>query len=74
MSAVCGVLPRAGETVLVGPSAGPHFNTSYWFRVSAVRPSSESGWVYLDGFDPLIDDDGAERSLFVRVEGLVIRR
>ena len=73
MSAVCGVLPRAGETVLVGPSAGPHFSANYWFRVTGVRSSSESGWVYLDGFDPLADDT-TERSLFVRIEGLVIRR
>ncbi|WP_203657772.1 hypothetical protein [Actinocatenispora rupis] len=73
MSAVCGELPRAGETVLIGPSAGPHFAHSYWFRVSAVRPSGESGWVYLDGIDPLTDDS-IERSLFVRIEGLVIRR
>ncbi len=73
MSAICGVLPRAGETVLIGPSAGPHFADNYWFRVSAVRASGERGWIYLDGWDPL-SDDHTERSLFVRIEGLVIRR
>lgn len=79
MGAISGVLPRPGESVLVSPSAGPHIAGNYWFRVDAVRPSSEPGWVYLDGvrLDGLDGPDGdqdREHSLFVRVAGLVIRR
>lgn len=77
MSAICGLLPRAGETVLIGPSAGPHFSSNWWFRVNTVRPSHELGWVYLDGVDLSPTGTPAptpERTLFVRITGLVIRR
>ncbi|MGA8115639.1 MAG: hypothetical protein WCA46_18415 [Actinocatenispora sp.] len=73
MSAICGVVPRVGETVLVGPSAGPHFETNYWLEVTAVRPSGQQGWIYLHGTDHR-SDKPVERTLFVRIEGLVIRR
>jgi hypothetical protein len=76
MSAICGVVPRAGESVLVGPSAGPNFPANYWFRVSAVSLSGEPGWIYLDGVDLDTPDPQPHhhRRLFVRIAGLVIRR
>lgn len=80
MGAISGVLPRPGESVLVSPSAGPHIAAKYWFRVDAVRPSNEPGWVYLDGValdapsDTADPDRPREHSLFVRIAGLVIRR
>jgi hypothetical protein len=72
MSAVCGLLPRVGETVLVSPSAGPHIGGTHWLQVNAVRSSNEPGWIYLDG--TCLDSPAQERTFFVRIEGLVIRR
>lgn len=74
-AALSGLLPRAGDAVLIGPSAGPDFTEPRWLLVSEVRPSNEPGWVYLHGQDDDADAQlGAERTVFVRVEGLVIRR
>jgi hypothetical protein len=71
--AVSGFLPRVGDTVLVGPSAGPHFTDNSWLQVTNVRTSTEPGWIYIDGRDARAGESCA-RTLFVRVAGLVIRR
>ena len=72
MSAVSGLLPRCGETVLVSPSAGAHITSTYWMRVADIRPSNQPGWIYLYG-EP-VESPAKAHTLFVRIEGLVIRR
>lgn len=71
--AASGFLPQVGDTVLVSPSAGPHFTDSSWLQVTNVRTSNEPGWIYIDGRDPRTAGSSAH-TLFVRVAGLVIRR
>lgn len=71
---LCGVYPQLGDLAGLTRSASVLFGDEpTWFRVESVRPSSISGWVYLHGWYA-DEDDRVLRSVYVRVEGLVIRR
>ncbi len=71
---VSGVYPRGGDLAWLSRAATALYaEEPTWFRVIAIRPSSEPGWVYLHGWEA-DEDRRIERSVFVRVEGLVIRR
>ena len=79
MASLGGVVPHIGDLALLDRPAGADFLEPTWVRVAAVRPATHvPGWIYLDGWelaDGLADGDEVRfRSVFARVEGLVVRR
>lgn len=73
-SSISGVYPRCGDLAWLSRAATALYaEDPTWFRVIAVRPSTQPGWVYLHGWEA-DEERRIERSVFVRVEGLVIRR
>lgn len=69
----CGVLPRVGDLAWLTKSASPLYTDPAWFRVLDVQSSSLPGWVYLHGYEAE-EQHRVMRAVFVRVEGLVVRR
>jgi hypothetical protein len=74
---MCGVMPAAGDAVLLSPPAGVQFGAApfpAWVRVVRVEPGLTEGHVYLTAWPLGEAEAGAPRREFCRVAGLVIRR
>jgi hypothetical protein len=70
----CGVYPTTGDLAwLTKASTILYKDKPAWFRVLKVRPSTLQGWVYLHGYEAE-ERVRTMRAVFVKVDGLVIRR
>lgn len=66
------LVPRSGDTLLIGRAASVQFRTPIGFRVIRVLDwQTYDGWTWLDGYELNAAGDAVERrTIFVRPDGL----
>jgi hypothetical protein len=82
MTALCGLLPAAGDTVIIGPTACAAFAGRAPLQAEVVDVTRDEGtlpgFAYITVQPDLADlaeaEADAAKRYFVRVEGLVIHR
>lgn len=70
--ATCGLLPQAGDEVLLTNRAGTQFSGQHRVYVTGVRAAMTEGFCYLDVADPDPESDRVIENLFCRIAGLTV--